>query len=106
VRFWAVEYDVMKGWRAQMRPDTDLAGQDRFWNWVRDNVDYGVVAAPKTLTPIRRGARDQASGATERRRQRVHDIPTAKMVATLNRPSHEIVARFSIGSQPQLATSQ
>ena len=42
VRFWAVEHDVMKGWRAQMRPDTDLAKQDRFWKWVRDNVDYRV----------------------------------------------------------------
>jgi len=42
VRFWAVEYDVMKGWRAQMRPDADLAGQDRLWKWVRDNVDYRV----------------------------------------------------------------
>src|SRR5439155_347933 len=42
VRFWAVEYDVMKGWRAQMKPDTDLANQDRLWKWVRDNVDYRV----------------------------------------------------------------
>src|SRR5256885_2474681 len=42
VRFWAVEHDVMKGWRAQMRPDADLANQDRFWKWVRDNVDYRV----------------------------------------------------------------
>jgi hypothetical protein len=37
-----VEYDVMKGWRAQMNPDTDLANQDRLWKWVRDNVDYRV----------------------------------------------------------------
>jgi len=42
VRFWAVEYDVMKGWHAQMKPDTELASQDRFWKWVRDNVDYRV----------------------------------------------------------------
>ena len=42
VRFWAVEYDVMKGWRAQMRSDADLASQDRLWKWVRDNVDYRV----------------------------------------------------------------
>ena len=42
VRFWAVEHDVMKGWRAQMKPDTDLAAQDRLWKWVRDNVDYRV----------------------------------------------------------------
>jgi hypothetical protein len=42
VRFWAVEHDVMKGWRAQMKPETDLPNQDRFWKWVRDNVDYRV----------------------------------------------------------------
>jgi hypothetical protein len=42
VRFWAVEYDVMKGWRAQMKPDADLAHQDRLWKWVKDNVDYRV----------------------------------------------------------------
>ena len=42
VRFWAVEYDVMKGWRGQMKPDADLAGQDRLWKWVKDNVDYRV----------------------------------------------------------------
>jgi hypothetical protein len=42
VRFWAVEHDVMKGWRTQMKPDTDLAKQDRLWKWVKDNVDYRV----------------------------------------------------------------
>jgi hypothetical protein len=42
VRLWAVEYDVMKGWRAQMKPDASLADQDRLWKWVRDNVDYRV----------------------------------------------------------------
>lgn len=42
VRLWAVEYDVMKGWRAQMKPDTSLTHQDRLWKWVRDNVDYRV----------------------------------------------------------------
>jgi hypothetical protein len=25
-----------------MKPDTDLAQQDRFWKWVKDNVDYRV----------------------------------------------------------------
>jgi hypothetical protein len=42
VRFWAVEYDVMRGWRAQMSPDTDLPNQGRLWKWVKDNVDYRV----------------------------------------------------------------
>jgi hypothetical protein len=42
VRFWAVESDVMKGWRAQMKPDTPLADQDRLWKWVKDNIDFRV----------------------------------------------------------------
>jgi len=42
VRFWAVEFDVMKGWRAQMKPDIELANQERLWKWVKDNVDYRV----------------------------------------------------------------
>ena len=42
VRFWVVENEVMRGWRAQMKPDTELANQDRFWKWVKDNVDYRV----------------------------------------------------------------
>jgi hypothetical protein len=42
VRVWTVDNEVMKGWRAQMRPDTDPARQDRFWKWVRENVDFRV----------------------------------------------------------------
>src|SRR4030095_4748011 len=49
---------------------------------------------------------DQLAGPARARRQCDHDMPTAKMAATLNRPSHEIAATFSIGNQPQLATSQ
>jgi hypothetical protein len=30
----------------------------------------------------------------DRRRQCVHDIPIARMAATLNSPSHEIAATF------------
>jgi hypothetical protein len=44
VRLWSVDHDVMKGWRAQVRPDTGPAGQARLWKWVRDNVDYRVRA--------------------------------------------------------------
>ena len=44
VRFWAVEREVMVGWRAQVKPDADPARQDRLWQWVRDNVDYRVRA--------------------------------------------------------------
>lgn len=42
VRFWAVEREVMLGWRNQLSPDTDLAAQDRLWQWVKANVDYRV----------------------------------------------------------------
>lgn len=42
VRFWTVEREVMLGWHAQMRPDTDPAGQTKLWKWVKENVDYRV----------------------------------------------------------------
>jgi hypothetical protein len=45
VRMWTVEAEVMKGWKEQIAPDTDLAQQDRLWKWVRDNVDYRVRSA-------------------------------------------------------------
>jgi hypothetical protein len=45
VRMWSVEAEVMKGWKEQMAPDTDLAQQERLWKWVRDNVDYRVRSA-------------------------------------------------------------
>ena len=44
VRFWAVEREVMNGWRAQLKPNADPARQDRLWKWVRENVDYRVRA--------------------------------------------------------------
>jgi hypothetical protein len=44
VRLWTVDADVMKGWRAQMQPDTELQEQARFWRWLRDNVDFRVRA--------------------------------------------------------------
>src|SRR2546430_5769966 len=31
VRFWAVEREVMVGWRAQVKPDADPAGQEPLW---------------------------------------------------------------------------
>jgi hypothetical protein len=40
VRMWTVDHEVMKGWRAQVKPDVDLGGQAQLWKWVRDNVDY------------------------------------------------------------------
>jgi hypothetical protein len=45
VRVWAVEAEVMKGWKEQMTPDLELAQQERLWKWVRDNVDYRVRSA-------------------------------------------------------------
>src|SRR5207247_1920199 len=39
VRLWAVEREVMMGWRAQMKPKADRASQDRVWKWVGGTVD-------------------------------------------------------------------
>lgn len=40
VRLWTVDDVVMKGWRAQLLPGADPAGQERLWKWVRENVDF------------------------------------------------------------------
>lgn len=42
VRLWTVDGEVMKNWKEKMQPNLDLAEQDRFWKWLRDNVDYRV----------------------------------------------------------------
>lgn len=42
VRFWAVEREVMAGWRHQLSSDADLEAQERLWQWVKANVDYRV----------------------------------------------------------------
>jgi len=42
VRLWAVEREVMLGWHAQVKPDTDPARQAKLWKWVKENVDYRV----------------------------------------------------------------
>lgn len=42
VRLWTVDYEVMRGWRAQMRAQTDPADQQGLWKWVRENVDFRV----------------------------------------------------------------
>jgi hypothetical protein len=41
-----------------------------------------------------RRERNHPGGMIDRRRQCVHDIPIARMAATLNSPSHEIAATF------------
>lgn len=44
VRIWTVPGEVMEGWREQMQPGVELAKQDKFWRWVKDNVDFRVRA--------------------------------------------------------------
>jgi len=44
VRLWTVDADVMKGWKNQLQPGADLREQDRFWRWLRDNVDFRIRA--------------------------------------------------------------
>lgn len=44
VRLWTVDADVMKGWKAQLQPGTDLQEQSKFWRWLRDNVDFRIRA--------------------------------------------------------------
>jgi len=46
VRLWAVEREVMVGWRAQVQPNADPAAQDRLWKWVMEIVDYRLRARP------------------------------------------------------------
>jgi hypothetical protein len=44
VRIWTVPGEVMEGWKEQMQPGVTLAEQDKFWRWVKDNVDFRVRA--------------------------------------------------------------
>jgi hypothetical protein len=44
VKLWAVEREVMRGWRTQIAADREPAAQRRLWKWVRDNVDFRVRA--------------------------------------------------------------
>ncbi|NIO49614.1 MAG: hypothetical protein GTN73_09310 [Candidatus Aminicenantes bacterium] len=44
VRVWTVPAEVMEGWKEQMEPGVELAKQDKFWKWVKDNVDFRVRA--------------------------------------------------------------
>jgi hypothetical protein len=44
VRVWTVPGEVMEGWKDQMQPGVELANQDKFWKWVKDNVDFRVRA--------------------------------------------------------------
>ena len=44
VRIWTVPGEIMEGWKEQMQPGVELAKQDKFWKWVKDNVDFRVRA--------------------------------------------------------------
>jgi hypothetical protein len=46
VKVWTQDADVMVAWRDPkiMLPDTQLSDQERFFDWVHDNVDFGVRA--------------------------------------------------------------
>ena len=45
VRIWTVPGEVMEGWKEQMQPGVELAKQEKFWKWVKDNVDFRVRAS-------------------------------------------------------------
>ena len=42
VRLWAVDAEVMKGWKEQIEPSLDPVAQADLWKWISDNVDYRV----------------------------------------------------------------
>jgi hypothetical protein len=44
VRLWTVDADVMKRWPDYIQPGVDVAQQDRFLGWMKDNVDFKVRA--------------------------------------------------------------
>ncbi len=44
VRLWTVDGEVMKRWPKYMDPGRDTADQERFWSWLRDNVNFKVHA--------------------------------------------------------------
>ena len=44
VRLWTVDAEVMKRWPDYMDSGTDIAQQERFLDWLKDNVDFRVRA--------------------------------------------------------------
>ncbi|HAM35371.1 MAG TPA: hypothetical protein DEB40_10165 [Elusimicrobia bacterium] len=44
VRLWTADDQVMAGWKAQLAIGLPPERQERFWAWVRDNVDFRVRA--------------------------------------------------------------
>ncbi len=42
VRLWTVDAEVMKTWKEKLQPDVELPEQERFWKWLRENVDFRI----------------------------------------------------------------
>ena len=42
VRLWTVDAEIMKSWQEKLQPGADPHEQERFWKWLRDNVDFRV----------------------------------------------------------------
>lgn len=42
VRLWTVAGEIMAGWKTQLKPEVELAQQEKLWKWIKDNVDFRV----------------------------------------------------------------
>jgi len=44
VKIWTQDAEVMESWKDPniLLPDTTFKSQERFFNWIKDNVDFGV----------------------------------------------------------------
>lgn len=44
VKVWTQDADVMVSWKDEkiLQPDTEFEQQERFFSWIKDNVDFGV----------------------------------------------------------------
>ena len=42
VQMWTVDAAVMKRWPKYMQDGVEIAGQDGFWEWLRENVDFPI----------------------------------------------------------------
>lgn len=44
VQLWTVDAEIMERWPDYIKEGVDLARQDQFWEWLKDNVDFKVRA--------------------------------------------------------------
>ena len=42
VRMWTVDWEVMAGWREQIKDGQPIDDQEPLWDWLNDNVDFRV----------------------------------------------------------------